>query len=154
MNQNPKSIPTDGVSKKLKIVVIILTVLTLLAFVALFTKLASKQSISQKNVSAVREPISNQHLNDEYQEVGTRLMNAGLKERAIDQFLQVWKMQKIGSLERAKAAQTVGRLYVDLGNCQEALVWLFRAEVSDSEKILTPLIDTCLAKVRRNIPGQ
>ncbi|SVE47388.1 uncharacterized protein METZ01_LOCUS500242 [marine metagenome] len=46
MNQNPKLIPTDGVSKKLKTVVIILTVLTLLAFVALFTKLASKQSIS------------------------------------------------------------------------------------------------------------
>ena len=65
MNQNPKSIPTDGVSKKLKTVVIILTVLTLLAFVALFTKLASKQSISQKNVSAVREPIPNQHLSDE-----------------------------------------------------------------------------------------
>jgi hypothetical protein len=27
----------------------------------------------------------------------------------------------------------VGRLYADLGNCQEALVWLFRAKASGTE---------------------
>ena len=152
MSENPKFIPTDRVSKKLKIVVIMLTVLIFLAFIVLFNKFSNKQPI--KNVPAVQEPLSNQHLVDEYQRVGTRLMNSGLKEQAIDQFIKVWQMQKMGSVERSKAAQTVGRLYADLGNCPEALVWLFRAEVLDPEKILTPLIDACLAKVRNNISGQ
>ena len=81
-------------------------------------------------------------------------MNSGLKEQAIDQFIKVWEMQKTGSVERSQAAQTVGRLYADLNNCQEALVWLFRAEVSHSNTTQSPLIDTCLAKVRSKNPGQ
>ena len=118
--------------------------------------------IIKQNVPAVQEP--QQSLSNEYQEVGTRLINAGLKEQAIDQFIKVWQMQKMGSVERSKAAQTVGRLYADLGNCQEALVWLFQAEASGTEiseaeisgleKTLAPLIDACLAKVRGKISGQ
>ena len=154
MSQTPKSIPVDGVSKKLKTVVIILTVLTLFAFVALFTKLASKQPTPKISNSAVRAIELNMSLSDEYQAVGTRLMNSGLREQAIDQFIQVWEMQKVGSAERAKAAHTVGRLYADLNNCQEALVWLFRAETSESDLLLSPLIDTCLAKVRSSHSGQ
>ncbi len=147
-NQNPEIIPTEGVSKKLKAVVIILTVATLIAFVALFTKLADKQSGPTKIRSTIQEP--DQYLSEEYKEVGTRLMNSGLKEQAIDQFIKVWEIQKTGSVERAKAAQAVSGLYADLGNCQEALIWLFRAEVSDEGKTLPlqPLIDSCLAKVR------
>jgi len=154
MSQTPKSIPVDGVSKKLKTIVIILTVLTLFAFVALFTKLASKQPIAKKTVQVVHEPNSTPLLTNEYKTVGTRLMNSGLKEQAIDQFIKVWEMQKTGSVERSQAAQTVGRLYADLNNCQEALVWLFRAEVSHSNTTQSPLIDTCLAKVRSKNPGQ
>jgi hypothetical protein len=86
--------------------------------------------------------------------VGTRLMNSGLKERAIDQFINVWKMEKFGSPERAKAAQTVGSLYAGLGNCQDALIWLFRAEAADSTLPLQSTIDSCLAKVRSIHSGQ
>lgn len=154
MSQSPKLIPTDGVSKKLKIFVIILTVLTLLTFIALFNKLANNQPIFQKKVSAVQEPVSNSHLSNEYQEVGMRLINSGLKKQAIDQFIKVWEIQKADRTERAEAAQTVGRLYADLDNCPEALVWLFRAEALDSEKILTSPIDACLAKVKGNIFSQ
>ena len=154
MNQTPKIIPVEGVSNRLKTFVIILTVLTLFAFVALFTKLASKPTLPKKNESAVQAFELNQPLSDEYQAVGTRLMNSGLKEQAIDQFIHVWEMQKVGSAQRAKAAHTVGRLYVDLNNCEEALVWLFRAETSKSDLVLSPLIDTCLAKVRSSNPGQ
>ena len=154
MSEDPKLIPTDGVSKKLKAAVIILTALIFFAFMALFNKFINKQA--PKKVSAVQKSLSNE-LSSEYEEVGTRLMNAGLKEQAIDQFIQVWQMQKTGTAERAKAAQTVGHLYADLGNCQEALVWLFRAEaagagISGAGKALTPLIDACLAK--NTISGQ
>jgi len=145
---NPETTPTDGVSKKLKAFVVILTAITFIALVALFTKLASKQTGPKKS-SPVAQNLD-QYLSNEYTEVGTRLMNTGLKEQAIDQFIKVWEMQKIGSLDRAKAAQTVGDLYADMGNCQEALIWLFRAEVSDADKTLPlqPGIDSCLAKVR------
>jgi hypothetical protein len=151
-NHAPEETPTDGVSKKLKVFVIILTAVTFIALVALFTKLASKPRGTEKNASTAQ--ISNQSLSDEYNAVGTRLMNSGLKEQAIDQFITLWEMQKVGSPERAKAAQTVGGLYADLGNCQEALTWLFRAEAADSTLPLQPLIDSCLAKVRSIHSGQ
>jgi hypothetical protein len=144
----PKETPVDGVSKKLKIFVIILTVVTFLTLVALFTKLVNKPIVQKKNQSNVQNSMSKKDLSDEYQAVGKRLMNSGLKEQAIDQFIKVWEMQKPGNQERAKAAQTVGTLYADLGNCQEALTWLFRAEFSDSTIPMQPIIDSCLAKVR------
>ena len=151
-NQAPEEISTDGVSKKLKVFVIILTAVTFIALVALFTKLASKPDIPAKIASTVL--ISNQSLSDEYNAVGTHLMNSGLKEQAIDQFITVWEMQKVGSPERAKAAQTAGGLYAGLGNCQEALIWLFRAEAADSTLPLQPTIDSCLAKIRSIHSGQ
>ena len=143
---NPEKVPEDGVSKKLKVFVLLLTAVTLMALVAVFTKLAMKPAGKAKTVSSA--PISNQSLSDEYNSVGTRLMNSGLKIQAIDQFIAVWEIQQVGSPERAKAAKTVGSLYADLGNCQEALVWLFRAEVADSTLPLQPLMDSCLAKIR------
>ncbi len=154
MDQNPKLIPTDGVSKKLKIVIIILTALTLLAFVALLSKLASNQFIFPKNSAAVRESAPNSNLIDEYQKVGTRLMNSGLKKQAIDQFIKIWETEKIDATQRAEAAQTVGRLYADLDDCPQALVWLFRAEVLGSNKMLTSRINACLKKIRGGIPDQ
>jgi hypothetical protein len=151
-NQTPEENPTDGVSKKLKVFVIALTALTFIALVAVFIKLANKLDTPTKSASTA--PLSDQSLSNEYNVVGTRLMNAGLKEQAIDQFVTVWKMQKIGSLERAKAAHTIGVLYSGLGNCQESLTWLFRAEVVDSTLPLQPTIDSCLAKVRSIHSGQ
>lgn len=154
MSSSSKFIPAEGVSKKLKTVVIILTVVTLLAFIALFTKIATKSPVSKKTV--VKSSINTIELSNEYQAVGTRLMNAGLKEQAIDQFIKVWNLQSLASLERATSAQMVGRLYAELGNCQEAMVWLYRAEVADAGKKLTfqPLIDSCMAKVRSNLSGR
>jgi hypothetical protein len=131
MSQNSPTIPGDGVSKKLKAFVIILTILTLVAFVALFARFINKPPVPKKNMPAVQESISNQSLIDEHQAVGTRLMNSGLKGQAIDQFIEVWEL-----------------LYADLDNCREALVWLFRAEISSSDQTMTPLIDACLEKVR------
>ena len=151
-NQTAEKNPTDGVSKKLKVFVIALTALTFIALVAVFIKLANNLDTPTKSSSTA--PLSDQSLSNEYNVVGTRLMNAGLKEQAIDQFITVWKMQKFGSLERAKAAHTIGILYSGLGNCQESLTWLFRAEVAGSALPLQPTIDSCLTKVRSIHSGQ
>ena len=49
---------------------------------------------------------------------------------------------------RARTAATAGELYLKLGNCKEALVWLFRSEAANADKAteFQPLIDTCIAK--------
>lgn len=156
MTQDTETDSNDGVSKKLKMFVIILTAITLIALVALFTKLASKPPLHPKKVSTAQKPLSSPVLLAEYKEVGERLMNAGLKEQAIDQFIRVWEMETTDTMERAKAAQKVGQLYVDLDNCQEALLWLFRAEVLDLNQALPlqPLIDSCLSKIRSKISDQ
>ena len=90
MKQDTETIPGDGVSKKLKLFVTLLTLITFIALVALFTKLATKQSSPKKKALAVTKPQSSQLLIDEYSQVGARLINVGLTEQAIDQYIKIF----------------------------------------------------------------
>ena len=136
-------IPDDGVSRKLKVGVYILTGITLFAFVAFFVKLTTKENRSNKQEKILIDPRIS-----ELKKAGERLQQAALLEQALDQYIEVWKLENSNSLARAKAASTAGKLYLKLGNCNEGLVWLFRAEAANPEKTaeLQPLIDTCIAK--------
>ena len=136
-------IPENGVSKKLKVGVYILTAITLFAFIAFFAKLITKQNVSKKHEKVLNDPRIS-----ELKKTGERLQEAALLEQALDQYIKVWKLENSNSLARAEAASTAGKLYLKLGNCNEGLVWLFRAEAANPEKIteLQPLIDTCIAK--------
>ena len=136
-------IPENGVSKKLKVGVYILTGITLFAFVAFFVKLTTKENRSNKQEKFLIDPRIS-----ELKKAGERLQQAALLEQALDQYIEVWKLENSNSLARAEAASTAGKLYLKLGNCNEGLVWLFRAEAANPEKTteLQPLIDTCIAK--------
>ena len=136
-------IPDDGVSRKLKVGVYILTGITLFAFVAFFVKLTTKENRSNKQEKFLIDPRIS-----ELKKAGERLQQAALLEQALDQYIEVWKLENSNSLARAEAASTAGKLYLKLGNCNEGLVWLFRAEAANPEKTaeLQPLIDTCIAK--------
>ena len=136
-------IPDDGVSRKLKVGVYILTGITLFAFVAFFVKLTTKENRSNKQEKFLIDPRIS-----ELKKAGERLQEAALLEQAFDQYIEVWKLENSNSLARAEAASTAGKLYLKLGNCNEGLVWLFRAEAANPEKTteLQPLIDTCIAK--------
>ena len=136
-------IPDNGVSKKLKVGVYILTAITLFAFIAFFAKLITKQNVSKKQEKTLNDPRIS-----ELKKTGERLQEAALLEQALDQYIEVWKLENSNSLARAEAASTAGKLYLKLGNCNEGLVWLFRAEAANPEKTteLQPLIDTCIAK--------
>ena len=136
-------IPDDGVSRKLKVGVYILTGITLFAFIAFFVKLSTKENRSIKQEKILIEPRIS-----ELKKTGERLQQAALLEQALDQYIEVWKLENSNSLARAEAASTAGKLYLKLGNCNEGLVWLFRAEAANPEKTneLQPLIDTCIAK--------
>lgn len=136
-------IPDDGVSRKLKVGVYILTGITLFAFVAFFVKLTTKENRSNKQEKFLIDPRIS-----ELKKAGERLQQAALLEQALDQYIEVWKLENSNSLARAEAASTAGKLYLKLGNCNEGLVWLFRAEAANPEKTteLQTLIDTCIAK--------
>jgi len=137
----------NKLSYKIKIPIIILTLITACAMGALFIKIAYSVSSSEK-------------LSDSYQylrNVGDKLRNEGLHEQAIDQYIKYLEKTKINTASRAMVAHTIGQIYIELSNCQEALVWLFQAE--EAEKTyhrtdeLKKHIDTCLTKINSLKPN-
>ena len=137
----------NKLSYKIKIPIIILTLITACAMGALFIKIAYSVSSSEKQ-------------SDSYQyllKVGDKLRNKGLHEQAIDQYIKYLEKTKINTSPRALVAHTVGELYMELSNCQEALVWLFQAE--EAEKTyhrtdeLKKHIDTCSTKINSLKPS-
>ena len=137
----------NKLSYKIKIPIIILTLITVCAMGALFIKIAYSVSSSEKQ-------------SDSYQyllKVGDKLRNKGLHEQAIDQYIKYLEKTKINISPRALVAHTVGELYMELSNCQEALVWLFQAEEAEKTyhrtDALKKHIDTCLAKINSLKPS-
>ena len=137
----------NGISYKIKIPIIILTLVTLAAMGALFIKIAFSVN-SSENKSDTYQYLRN---------VGDKLKSKGLHEQAIDQYVKYLEKTKINTSPRAFVAHTVGELYMELSNCQEALVWLFQAE--EVEKTyhrtdeLNKHIDTCLTKINSLKPN-
>ena len=140
-------IPEEGVSGKIKAVVYILTGITLFAFVAFFTKLITKKPTAIQQEKSIKNARVDARAT-ELEKAGERLQQVGLNEQALDQYILIWTLGESNATDRAKAAATTGRLYLKLGNCKEALVWLFRSEAANPDKAteLQPLIDTCIAK--------
>ena len=140
-------IPEEGVSGKIKAVVYILTGITLFAFVAFFTKLITKKPTAIQQEKSIKNTRVDARAT-ELEKAGERLQQVGLNEQALDQYILIWTLGESNATDRAKAAATIGKLYLKLGNCTEALVWLFRSEAANPDKAteLQPLIDTCIAK--------
>jgi hypothetical protein len=137
----------EGVSGKIKAVVYILTGITLFAFVAFFTKLITKKPTAIQQEKSIKNARVDARAT-ELEKAGERLQQVGLNEQALDQYILIWTLGESNATDRAKAAATIGKLYLKLGNCTEALVWLFRSEAANPDKAteLQPLIDTCIAK--------
>ena len=140
-------IPEEGVSGKIKAVVYILTGITLFAFVAFFTKLITKKPTAIQQEKSIKNTRFDARAT-ELEKAGERLQQVGLNEQALEQFILIWTLGESNATDRAKAAATTGRLYLKLGNCKEALVWLFRSEAANPDKAteLQPLIDICITK--------
>ena len=137
----------NKLSYKIKIPIIILTLITVCAMGAFFIKIAYSVSSSEKQSDSYKYLLK----------VGDKLRNKGLHEQAIDQYIKYLEKTKINTSPRAFVAHTVGELYMELSNCQEALVWLFQAE--EAEKTyhradeLKKHIDTCLARINSLEPN-
>ena len=137
----------NKLSYKIKIPIIILTLITVCAMGAFFIKIAYSVSSSEKQSDSYKYLLK----------VGDKLRNKGLHEQAIDQYIKYLEKTKINTSPRAFVAHTVGELYMELSNCQEALVWLFQAE--EAEKTyhrtdeLKKHIDTCSTKINSSKPS-
>ena len=137
----------NKLSYKIKIPIIILTLITVCAMGALFIKIAYSVSSSEKQ-------------SDSYQyllKVGDKLRNKGLHEQAIDQYIKYLEKTKINTASRAMVAHTIGQIYMELSNCQEGLIWLFQAEEEETTyhraDELKKHIDTCLATINTLEPN-
>ena len=137
----------NGLSYKIKIPIIILTLITLGAMGAFFIKIAFSVNSSEKKSD------SYQYLRN----VGDKLRDKGLHEQAIDQYIKYLEKTKINTSPRAFVAHTVGELYMELSNCQEALVWLFQAEEAEKSyrrtDELKKHIDMCSTKINSLKPS-
>ena len=144
MNQNSPEMNQDRISRKIKIPVILLTLATLIAFAVFFVKLSS---------SLLGHP---EVWGPQMQMVGDKLKSAGLKEQAITQYIKFLELREIDLKIRARVAQTVGQLYIELDNCPEAMSWLFQAETigpaPSQNAVLTRHIDFCLQKIKQPLP--
>ena len=136
-----------GLSYKIKIPIIILTLITLVAMGTLFIKIVFWVNSSEKKLD------SYQYLRN----VGDKLKDKGLHEQAIDQYIKYLEKTKINTASRAMVAHTIGQIYMELSNCQEALVWLFQAEEEEATyhraDELKKHIDTCLATINTLEPN-
>ncbi len=136
----------DRLSYKIKIPIIILTIITLSAMGVLFIKIVYSVGSSEK-------------LSDNYQylrNTGDKLKSEDLHEQAIDQYIKYLEKTKTENPFRALVAHSVGELYMELSNCQEALIWLFQSEeaqgtYSRADELKTH-IDTCLTKIKSSQP--
>ncbi|MFQ5672350.1 MAG: tetratricopeptide repeat protein [Nitrospinales bacterium] len=131
----------EGVNKPIKIFVIILTVITFIAFVIFMYLLVSKifSSSGAKN------------WDKQLLQVGDRLKSEGLREEAIEQYRQFLSGQKIDPVVRAEVSHSIGDIYREQGNCRQALVWFFQAELADAETSRKNDIDSKIAACRRQL---
>ena len=136
----------DGVSPAIKIFVILLTLVTVVAFIVLAVKLVSKITSSAKVKPWALE----------LRVVGNKLKDAGLYRQAAGQYEKFLDYERIDLKTRAEVSQTIGELYKTLGDCGSALVWFYQAEVAgpapaDKEN-LDSQIAVCLNEVKSGQP--
>lgn len=131
----------NKLSYKIKIPVIILTVITLAVMGALFVKIAFSISSSEKKSNSYQYLLN----------VGDKLRDKGLHQQAIHQYIEYLEKTKINTASRTTIAHTIGQMYIELSNCQEGLMWLFQAEEEETTyhrvDELKKDIDICLTQI-------
>lgn len=134
--------PDQGISKGLKITIIAFTIFTVLAFLV-FTVLMVGKLSAPKNTKEV--------WNTQLLEVAEKLKDAGLHEQAIEQYDKYLQDREVSMVVRGEVSRTLGNLYLELGNCREALSWFYQAETAFPKapwiEELNAGIDGCLHKL-------
>ncbi len=114
-------IPTAGVSPKLKFFVIGLTFVTIMAF-GIFTALLIKK-VFVKGSNNV--PWGPQLLT-----IADKLKDKGLKPQAIEHYQKFLDTQEADLKTRSRVSFDIATLYVELGKCDDAVVWFLHAKAA------------------------
>ena len=142
MEEAAKNDTENGVSPGLKATVIGLTVLTFIAFL-IFMGLLFKRAFS----GILGGNGANQHT----LKLAQKLEKEGFSQLAVTQYENYFNSGKLKPAERAKTAFSIGRLHLLLKNCSDAVVWLFRNDISDpvfsEKKEIRQKIEICRNKL-------
>lgn len=132
--------PNESFSGRLKVLVISFVLFTFLLFGVFFAVLIKKVfDSSEKTQWELR-----------FEQLGDRLKENGLHVQAIEQYKKFLNQTDINMKKRALVSFNVGKLYMQSGDCPEALVWFFQTDMADTtfpqKEKLNSNIKTCLEK--------
>ena len=117
-------IPTAGVSTKLKVFVIGLTFITIAAF-GIFIAMFVKKTF-------VKSPT--QQWGPQLVTIAEELKDKGLKPQAIEHYKKYLDTQEVNLETRSRISFDIATLYVELGQCDDAVVWFLHAKAAQPEE--------------------
>jgi len=117
-------LPTAGVSTKLKIFVIGLTFVTVMAF-GVFTAMFIKKMFINKSESSNWGP--------QLLTIAEELKDRGFKQQAIEQYENYLTSQEVDLATRSRVYSEISELYLELGNCDQAILWYLHAKAAPPE---------------------
>lgn len=134
----------EGFSGRLKILVISFVLFTFLLFGVFFAVLIKKVfDSSEEKQWATR-----------FEQLGDRLKENGLPKQAIKQYEKYLNQPDIDMKKRAGVSFTIGELYMNSGNCSDALVWFFQTDMADAsfpkKEQLNSNIKVCLERKEKS----
>ncbi len=113
-------IPTAGVSTKLKVFVIGLTFITVMAF-GLFIAMFIKKTFVKG---------TDQTWGPQLVTIAEELKGKGLKPQAIEHYQKYLDSQEVDLKTRSRISFNIAILYVELGKCDDAVVWFLHAKAA------------------------
>ncbi len=114
-------IPTAGVSTKLKVFVIGLTFLTIAVFSVFSVMFIKKMFVKQTdNVTWGPQLVT----------IAEELKDKGLKPQAIEHYQKYLNTQEVDLKTRSWISFDIATLYVELGKCDDAVVWFLHAKAA------------------------
>ena len=132
-------IPTEGVSPKLKIFVIGLTFVTIMAF-GIFTAIFVKKVFVKGPDKGTWGP--------QLLTIAEELKNQELKPQAIEHYQKYLETQEVDLETRSRVSFDIATLYVELGQCDNAVVWFLHAKAAYPEEHRVQESDTQIRKCR------
>ncbi len=115
-------IPTAGVSTKLKVFVIGLTFISVMAF-GLFIALFIKKTFVKG---------TDQTWGPQLVPIAEELKSKGLKPQAIEHYQKYLDTQEVDLKTRSRVSFDIAQLYVELGKCDDAVIWFLHAKAAQS----------------------
>jgi hypothetical protein len=118
-------LPTAGVSTKLKVFVIGLTFITITAFGIFIAMFAKKVFVKGPDEITWGPQLVT---------IAEELKDKGLKPQAIEHYQKYLDTQKVDMETRSRISFDIATLYVELGKCDEAVVWFLHAKAAQPEE--------------------